>query len=322
MKKGLVIVLSALVLASCSRPQRTVSPKSSDTKQTSTSEKKQSGMDLKAIKAKDYSSIKGTWIDGRGNELIFDDKGLVSEDVELDASSFKQKDQIAEMTVSAKSGVGGYGLLLLPKGQKAGKDDASDKSKDRIWAGQSPAYGDDDNYYYRKKEQPKDREQADTDDSSSTTKISKAKKWNTRSDGEVKSSKKADKNDYPGYTDAQVEAARVWAYVIKSVPTELSINEKSAGTKIYFGGLGVDYPKDVRQLFTPISAEGHVTYASNGDGTVTIYPVPSHWQQSADELNSEEFMTQFTQGILDHAETVTLPDGDPDMIRQILAVLK
>jgi len=296
-------VLSALVLASCGRPQRTVSPKSSDTKQTSTSEKKQSGMDLKAIKAKDYSSIKGTWIDGRGNELVFDDKGLVSEDVELDASSFKQKDQIAEMTVSAKSGVGGYGLLLLPKGQIAGKDDASDKSKDRIWAGQSPAYGDDDN-------------------GSSTTKTSKAKKWNTRSDGEVKSSKKAGQNDYPGYTDAQVEAARVWAYVIKNVPSELNISNSAAGTKIYNGGLGVDYPKDVRHLFGSYSAEGNITYASNGDGTVTIYPVPSHWQQSADELNSEEFMTQFTQGILDHAETVTLPDGDPDMIRQILAVLK
>ena len=81
-------------------------------------------------------------------------------------------------------------------------------------------------------------------------------------------------------------------------------------------------PKDVRHLFGSYSAEGNITYASNGDGTVTIYPVPSHWQQSADELNSEEFMTQFTQGILDHAETVTLPDGDPDMIRQILAVLK
>ena len=266
MKKGLVIVLSALVLASCGRPQRTVSPKSSDTKQTSTSEKKQSGMDLKAIKAKDYSSIKGTWIDGRGNELVFDDKGLVSEDVELDASSFKQKDQIAEMTVSAKSGVGGYGLLLLPKGQKAGKDDASDKSKDRIWAGQSPAYGEDDNFYYRKKEQPKDREQADTDDSSSSSKTSKAKKWNTRSDGEVKSSKKADQNDYPGYTAAQVEAARVWAYVIKNVPTELGVEKKPAGTKIYFGGLGVEYPKDIKTLYTPISAEGHVTYASNGDG--------------------------------------------------------
>ena len=322
MKKGLVIVLSALVLASCGRPQRTVTPKSSDTKQTSISEKKQSGMDLKAIKAKDYSSIKGTWIDGRGNELVFDDKGLVSEDVELNASSFKQKDQIAEMTVSAKSGVGGYGLLLLPKGQKASKDDASDKSKDRIWAGQSPAYGDDDNFYYRKKEQPKDREQADTDDSSSTTKTSKAKKWNTRPNSEVKSSKMADQNDYPGYTDAQVEAARVWAYVIQSVPQELNINESAAGSYIYTDGMGVTYPKTVHHLYGSYSAEGNVTYASNGDGTVTIYPVPSHWQLSADKLNSQEYMTQFTQGILDHAETVTLPDGDPDTIRQILAVLQ
>ena len=75
MKKVFLIVLSALVLASCGRPQRTVMPKSSETKQTNTEEKKQSGMDLKAIKAKDYSSIKGTWIDGRGNELVFDDRG-------------------------------------------------------------------------------------------------------------------------------------------------------------------------------------------------------------------------------------------------------
>ena len=118
MKKGLVILLSVLVLASCGRPQKTVSPKSSDTQQSSTSEKKQSGMDLKAIKAKDYSSIKGTWIDGRGNELVFDDKGLVSEDVELDSSSFKQKDQIAEMTVSAKSGVGGSPSKRSESGQR------------------------------------------------------------------------------------------------------------------------------------------------------------------------------------------------------------
>ena len=40
------------------------------------------------------------------------------------------------------------------------------------------------------------------------------------------------------------------------------------------------------------------------------------------ELNSQEFMTQFTQGILGHAETVSLPDGDPETIRQILVVLQ
>lgn len=116
MKKGIVIMLSALVLASCGRPYRSVTPKTPSTKQSSHADKKHSGMDLKAIKNKDYSSIEGTWIDGHGNELVFDDKGLVSEDVELDASSFKQKDHGAEMTVSAKSGVGGFGILLLPKG--------------------------------------------------------------------------------------------------------------------------------------------------------------------------------------------------------------
>ena len=46
-----------------------------------------------------------------------------------------------------------------------------------------------------------------------------------------------DQNDYPGYTDAQVEAARVWAYVIKNVPSELNISNSAAGTKIYNGGL-------------------------------------------------------------------------------------
>ena len=47
-------------------------------------------------------------------------------------------------------------LAFLPKGQKAGKDDVSDKSKDRIWDWSvEPAYGDDDNFYYRKKEQTK-----------------------------------------------------------------------------------------------------------------------------------------------------------------------
>lgn len=322
MKKGIVIMLSALVLASCGRPHRLVTPKALSTKQSSHADKKHSGMDLKAIKNKDYSSIEGTWIDGHGNELVFDKDGLDLDGAELVDSSFKQKDHGAEMSVNSTSGVGGFGILLLPKGETAGKDDASDKSKDRIWAGQSTAYGDDDNFYYRKKEQPKDREQVDKNDSSSTTKTSKAKKWVSSQGSDTKSSKKSDKDSFPGYSSDQIEAARVWAYVIQSVPKELNINESAAGTYIYQDGMGVTYPKTVHHLYGSYSAEGNVTYASNGDGTVTIYPVPSHWQQSADELNSQEYMTQFTQGILDHAETVTLPDGDPDMIRQILAVLQ
>ena len=109
---------------------------------------------------------------------------------------------------------------------------------------------------------------------------------------------------------------------IKSVPTELSINEKSAGTKFTFGGLGVDYPKDVRQLFTPISAEGHVTYASNGDGDDDDLSCSESLATVCGWAQSEEFMTQFTQGILDHAETVTFQPGIQTWFARILAVLE
>lgn len=249
-------MMSALVLASCGRPHRSVTPKTPSTKQSSHADKKHSGMDLKAIKNKDYSSIEGTWIDGHGNELVFDKDGLVLDGAELVDSSFKQKDHGAEMSVNSTSGVGGFGILLLPKGETAGKDDASDKSKDRIWAGQSPAYDDDDNFYYRKKEQPKDREQVDKNDSSSTTKTSKAKKWASSQGSDTKSSKKSDKDSFPGYSSDQIEAARVWAYVIQSVPKELNINESAAGTYIYTDGMGVTYPKTVHHLYGSYSAEG------------------------------------------------------------------
>ncbi len=87
------------------------------------------------------------------------------------------------MTASAKSGVGGCGLCSFQKVRKLGKDDASDKShgSDLGWSGH-PAYGDDDNFYYHRRA-TEDREQVDTDDSSRpTSKTSKAKKLNTRSD--------------------------------------------------------------------------------------------------------------------------------------------
>lgn len=51
------------------------------------------------------------------HELVFDDKVWSARMSKLDASVFKVKDQIAEMTVSAKSGVEAR-ALLLPKVKK------------------------------------------------------------------------------------------------------------------------------------------------------------------------------------------------------------
>lgn len=102
-KVGAILVsfLSVLLLVACS--QQSVSKKSDSSSQTSASsevkkttasssevkekEKKEEKkevkkMDLEAIANGDYSSIAGVWQDDKGNKLVFNDKGLVSQELE------------------------------------------------------------------------------------------------------------------------------------------------------------------------------------------------------------------------------------------------
>ncbi|MDU4854378.1 MAG: DUF6287 domain-containing protein [Clostridioides difficile] len=52
---------------------------SSKKSSSSKSDAKQSGMDINAIQKGDFSSIAGTWKNGRGDTLTFDNNGLVSD---------------------------------------------------------------------------------------------------------------------------------------------------------------------------------------------------------------------------------------------------
>src|SRR5699024_4736011 len=40
-----------------------------------------------------------------------------------------------------------------------------------------------------------------------------------------------------------------------------------------------EYPEDVISLSGKIMADGMVIYSGNGDGTINLYAVPSHWQE-------------------------------------------
>lgn len=101
-------------------------------------------MDDAAIKNGDYSSIAGTWRDGYGNTFVFDAQGLVSDTVEL--SKYGADDQNGFVSIGAgpKQGmVGGFMIVFIPKGRDFTSTtseeifrDASDQTKDRIWAGQ------------------------------------------------------------------------------------------------------------------------------------------------------------------------------------------
>ena len=138
---------------------------SSDETDASSSDSKsnqETGMDINAIQNGDFSSIAGTWKNGKGMTLTFDKNGLVSDTERIGIEYSKVTDGYLKSGTSPKSGVGAAGgaMAFLPKGiSLTGEitsspnekvDDQSDKSKDRIWGGQSLYGTTDDSYFFYK----------------------------------------------------------------------------------------------------------------------------------------------------------------------------
>lgn len=88
------------------------------------------------------------------------------------------------------------------------------------------------------------------------------------------------------YSPKYIEYARVWLNVIGNQGvTELNISEEKEGTIInYFDDNSPVYPTDVKVITGSATADGMVIYSGNGDGTIDIYPVPSHWHAPPEDL--------------------------------------
>lgn len=100
-------------------------------------------LDIQAIQNGDYSSLKGTWVDGTGHTFIFDDKGLVDDNYEMKLSSFKEnKGTLIGGYGPKNSPVGGAAVYIIPGGVPMTDDrsgtfvDPIQTDKDRIFAGQ------------------------------------------------------------------------------------------------------------------------------------------------------------------------------------------
>ena len=100
-------------------------------------------LDLQAIKNGDYTSLKGTWVDGTGHTFIFDEKGLVDENYEMKLSSFKENKGTLIGGYGPKNlPVGGAAVYIIPGGVPMTADrndtfvDPIQTDKDRIFAGQ------------------------------------------------------------------------------------------------------------------------------------------------------------------------------------------
>ncbi|WP_455224109.1 DUF6287 domain-containing protein [Granulicatella sp.] len=112
-------------------------------------------IDIQAIQNGDYSSLKGTWVDGTGHTFTFDEKGLVDENYEMKLSYFKEyKGTLIGGYGPKNSPVGGAAVYIIPGGVPMSDDrsgtfvDPIKTDKDRIFAGQQfPRFADE--FHYR-----------------------------------------------------------------------------------------------------------------------------------------------------------------------------
>lgn len=126
-----------------------------------------------------------------------------------------------------------------------------------------------------------------------------------------------------GYSDDQIEFARVWLTVIGTKNSALYINRIPAGSPIntYDNG-SVGYPTDVISLSGPATADGSVVYSSNHNGTITVYPVPGHWQMPAEIANNPEKIREMTQKVIDDARVVSVDVCNPRDVLDVIWVEK
>ena len=129
-----------------------------DSSKSASSSKKSSGMNIQEIQNGDFSSIAGTWKNGKGWTLVFDGNGSADQVFLNGENMLVNRIQPTDNHLSGgfsnpKHKVGGAIIRFIPTGvtlpvyveQKA---DPSDSGKDRIWAGQS-AWWEESDFFYR-----------------------------------------------------------------------------------------------------------------------------------------------------------------------------
>ncbi|MDE1549351.1 hypothetical protein [Jeotgalibaca caeni] len=120
-----------------------------------------------------------------------------------------------------------------------------------------------------------------------------------------------EENILAAYSAEEIEYARVWLEVIGNQQVEeLNISFISKGEPInsYEIEESATYPEDVIALSGNIMADGVVTYSSNGDGTINLYQVPSHWQQGV--VPEGQTMLEYTNDIANNPVLVQVDTGN------------
>ena len=163
---------SGLVLSSCSTKGETqessstssqvvtstssVSSESSKTSESSSisNQTLETKMNITELTNGNFSSVKGTWQNDKGEQLTFDEKGLVSTTYEFGGASLTDYGTASGGVYGGETG--GYLLEFIPSGVKLTDTesfkDTSDRNRDRLWTGVGiQSFGEQGSFYYRLK---------------------------------------------------------------------------------------------------------------------------------------------------------------------------
>lgn len=150
--------ISSSQTSASSEVKKTVASSSEAKEKEKKEEKKEvKKMDLEAIANGDYSSIAGVWQDDKGNKLVFNDKGLVSQELEGYGASLTDYGTASEGIYGGRDG--GFLLEYIPAGVSIGDQvddqgqvvfkDSSDATKNRLWSGVGQAsFAEQGSFYY------------------------------------------------------------------------------------------------------------------------------------------------------------------------------
>ncbi|WP_371068863.1 hypothetical protein [Sediminibacillus sp. JSM 1682029] len=161
-----------------------------------------------------------------------------------------------------------------------------------------------------------DSEETESEDTSSSSETT-----SNKSSSENAGSEESD--PLGEYSSEEIEYARVWLQLGPNQEIdELNVHRISVGELINPDDeTSAVYPEDVIQLAGSRLVDGSVTYSSNGDGTINVYNVPLRWE-SGDPNVDENFMKEYTEGIIEDTEKVYVEPGEEEEVKRLIQLMK
>jgi hypothetical protein len=140
------------------------------------------------------------------------------------------------------------------------------------------------------------------------------KKNNNNQSSNNSSSSSSNNNQHSESTDSNEHYAKVWVSVIEDSggsvdPSNTEIGHEDVSGKAlnpYNKSASAKFPSGTQLLSGTPTAAGQVVYRDNNDGTVTVYNVPSHFQDKG--WDEDGYTERESNRILNNPKTVKLQD--------------